>query len=105
MADPILPLVERPAPLLDRIRNGNKRKNPFENIGHELVMLSRLSEEEKQVAVESIADGLRTGIADELEIEEEKVNDNLINNIIDSLDNNTLVNEEVGFEVDEEIEE
>lgn len=85
---PIFPLVDRPAPVLERIRD-NRQSQPAEKfgekVGRELVMLSKLDGEEKEEVKDSIIAGMAEGIADSTGVDREEVNLQNVENIAESL--------------------
>lgn len=85
---PIFPLVDRPAPVLERIRD-NRQSQPAEEfgekVGRELVMLSKLDGEEKEEVKDSIIAGMAEGVADSTGVDREEVNLQNIESIADAL--------------------
>jgi hypothetical protein len=86
--EPIFPIVNRPAPVLERIR-GEQKSEPAEEfgekLGRELATLSRLEGEEQGRIEESIVSGMVRGVADDTALDEDEVNIEKVREIANSL--------------------
>lgn len=112
--DPILPIIDRRAPILERIRNRNdESKNLAQNLG-ELVgkAVKTDSEVEIEETRESFTDGFSSALADELGVSPDDVNIEFVNNVtsgvLDVNEGDVLTDtaiDELGIQLEDIIEE
>lgn len=108
MADKIFPLVDRRAPVLERIRsrNGEQDKTELakfgETLGKEMVALSKLEPEEKEEVLEEMVDGVVQGIVNATGVDADEVNRESIKQTLSvTSDFNNILNPPDNVEWDE----
>lgn len=104
--DKIFPLVDRRAPLLDRIRgDGEKASSVSEELGRRVGKFFKNDDEDIEAEeLARSAEDFRRGLADELDVDEERITNEALDKFSELLTFDDLV-EDVTDEDDEEEEE
>lgn len=92
MSDSILPVIDRRAPLLERIR-GEDGEESFEDLGNRLgkevgsIALMDTETDELEQAKEDVTTGIITGIASSTGLEEDEVDEEFASELADDVFN------------------
>lgn len=88
--NPILPILDRRAPILERIRDGKGEDNVAQNLGE---LVGRVIKTDSEIEVEQtrqdFADGFTNSLADELGVQAPDINTEFVNGLANDLTNVT----------------
>lgn len=108
--EPILPILDRKAPLLERIRERRQNSSDLgEVVGRRVAELSLEEDEESKAEFgEQIRSSFRRGLSDKLGVPEESINEQLLNEfsaMFVALDETDIVDEETIEDLQQKLEE